>query len=58
MTMKAGKPNFYQIRNMPKTLRKAVKVAAALEGIPIWKWIVKELTKSVTRVGVIIEEGD
>ena len=53
-----GDGSFYQIRNMPKALRKAVKVAAALDGVPMWKWIVRELEKAVRAAGVVYEEED
>lgn len=58
--MKAGKPKagFYQIRNMPKRLSKAIRVAAALAEVPIWKWVVRELTKSVRAAGIVIDEED
>jgi hypothetical protein len=53
-----GDRKLWQIRNVPFSLRRAVKVAAALEGIPIWKWIVNTLSAGVKEAGVIIEAED
>lgn len=48
----------FQIRNFPDDLRRAIKVAAALEDSPSSKWIIKQLRKAVKQAGIQIEEGD
>jgi hypothetical protein len=59
MTRKKEIRKDYQIRNMPVELRKAIKVAAALEGKYEYEYVIKWLRWIVReKSGVIIEKGD
>lgn len=47
---------YFQIRNMPTHVRKAIKVAAAMEGLSMENWIIKSALAQLKRQGVIMEE--
>lgn len=49
---------YFQLKNLTPQMRKAVKVASALEGLNMQEWIVKVIEKEVKRMGIQIEGGD
>ena len=53
-----GEDGFYTLRNVPPGLKKAIRVAAALEGVKIWEFCNKALAKATRDAGVVMEEGD
>jgi hypothetical protein len=48
--MAAGKPSTLQIRDFPKDLHKAVRIAATEQGIPIREFVAVALTEKLERL--------
>lgn len=50
--------SLFQIRNMPRELRHAIHVAAALENVKIYEYCIKALGSAVRKSGVVIDNKE
>jgi predicted HicB family RNase H-like nuclease len=54
----AAATGYFQLRSLSRGTRKAIKVAAALDGMTMEKWIAKVIKERIKRMGIQIEEED